>query len=1071
LAITDPQPALAAPRAARRRAGLVLDVAVLAGILAVLAFPALSRVAADRQPVAPGSAVVLPPPTPAGNAPLRVLPTGLAPGPPPRRLADLRPAANALLGEARGARFMAQVSAQTLDAGRFRYPEFERIVPAGVAPAAATDLGARLIALGRGRSAAIAAYVLFDRAKARGGCAPHLNQLLLLSADVAPDWDAIGAAGARAAATCPGDPTAGWVVGLFESQADPHAGLARMRALRREFPGSGAVWSQEADALLRVAYVTPPTQPFVARHVYERALAGYLRARRLGAPRAELDLGIARALAGLGRAGDAVAVQRRAIAAAPPSAPLQARLTEYLESARRFADAADAATTLSRLQAAVPKGPGWFPQRYGVNDRSDLDTIEAEDANGPVSLGAGRLRGLSVYLGHLATAAATPVVDLSFIPDFRPSPGVTGSQRWCADWSRRRDALLAGGPEVARAGMPEEFVAVRADLADGHDDTRDCEGEPPMLAGIAALELGDARAARASGIKLDELQDERQNLWRWAGDLAHAERVAREWARRGGAPLPMLRLGEIEFLRRHYDAAARSFDTAARRARERGSQPFAPDAEALLKRGAALVAAGRRDEGLRALRAADDVATQHRPFRNVYAPTVALSWSYYALAQLGDAEREAGALRAAADDYAAARRLEPRFKTASAPAGNADFRVAHLWLNSAITEIGLGQPERGLLLARRALKVDPENPLFLMTTAFAAERAGHHATALRLNRGALWADKTAYPAANDLGVLLARQGRDDEAVAVLRRAVGANRDYALGWFNLGVVLGGMGLRHLPASQGSLARAFALDPALRDREREPTIDARTYRTGLDVSRPLPPEWRFAATQRRAPEKTVGLAALLLVGFGLARALTATRSGRELANTWLEPLGKTAGRVRLPAALRHPAFAVAATLAVVLWPLARNPSGGASAALAGALGLLVLVAAALRARALIARRASEGGEQDSWTPGVVFGLGAAAAGLTWAPLPVLRKAGPRVHWAAPVALACIALPLVTMTAWLGIPLTRALAASALIMAASLLTPIKPVDGGAIAAAGGTAAGLTGLALAVLLVLGLV
>ena len=93
------------------------------------------------------------------------------------------------------------------------------------------------------------------------------------------------------------------------------------------------------------------------------------------------------------------------------------------------------------------------------------------------------------------------------------------------------------------------------------------------------------------------------------------------------------------------------------------------------------------------------------------------------------------------------------------------------------------------------------------------------------------------------------------------------------------------------------------------------------------------------------------------------------------------------------------------------------------------------------------------------------------MTWAPLPVLRNAGPRVHWAAPVALACIALPLVAMTAWLDIPLTRALAASALVMAASLLTPIKPVDGGAIAAAGGTAAGLAGLALAVLLVLGLV
>ena len=445
----------------------------------------------------------------------------------------------------------------------------------------------------------------------------------------------------------------------------------------------------------------------------------------------------------------------------------------------------------------------------------------------------------------------------------------------------------------------------------------------------------------------------------------------------------------------------------------------------------------------------------------------------YALAQLGDAEREAGALRAAADDYAAARRLEPQLESGNTgvPAGNPDFRVAHLWLNSAITEIGLGHPGRGLRLARRALRVDPENPLFLMTTAFAAERAGHHATALRLNRAALWADKTAYPAANDLGVLLARQGRDDEAVAVLRRAVGANEGYALGWFNLGVVLGGMGLRHLPASQGSLARAFALDPALRDRERKPTIDARTYRTGLDVSRPLPPEWSFAATQRRAPEKTVGLAALLLVAFGLARALAATGSGRELANTWLEPLANAAGRLRLPSVLRHPAVAVAATLAVLLWPLARAPSGGTSAAVAGALGVVVLVAAALRARALVARRAGERGAQDSWTPGVAFGLGTAAAGLTWAPLPVLRNAGPRVHWAAPVALACIALPLVAMTAWLDIPLTRALAASALIMGASLLTPIKPVDGGAITAAGGTAAGLTALALAVLLVLGLV
>ena len=82
----------------------------------------------------------------------------------------------------------------------------------------------------------------------------------------------------------------------------------------------------------------------------------------------------------------------------------------------------------------------------------------------------------------------------------------------------------------------------------------------------------------------------------------------------------------------------------------------------------------------------------------------------------------------------------------------------------------------------------------------------------------------------------------------------------------------------------------------------------------------------------------------------------------------------------------------------------------------------------------------------------------------------KASPRSHWAAPAALAVVAVPLVLATVWLDIPLTRSLAAAALVMAASLLTPVKPVDGGAIAAAGGTAAGLAGIALAAVLALGL-
>jgi hypothetical protein len=358
-----------------------------------------------------------------------------------------------------------------------------------------------------------------------------------------------------------------------------------------------------------------------------------------------------------------------------------------------------------------------------------------------------------------------------------------------------------------------------------------------------------------------------------------------------------------------------------------------------------------------------------------------------------------------------------------------------------------------------------------MTAGYAAARADHAPAAIRFNRAALAADQTAFPAANDLGVLLARAGRDEEAVRALRRAVGADEGYALGWFNLGVVLAGMGPAHLLASQGALARAFTLDPALRDRERTPTLDARTYRSRLDVSRPLPPTWTFAQEQRHAPAKTAGLAALLAAVFALSRALAARRSARALAGTWLEPMDRASGRLSFLKRLRHPALAIAVTLVVLLLPLARDPGGGTTAAVAGALGLLVLLGIALRGRAIVARREPERPEQRAWPPGMAFGLGAAFAGLLWAPLPVYgARASPRLHWAAPAALAVVALPLVIATVVWDVPLTRALAAAALVMAASLLTPVKPVDGGAIAAAGGTAAGLAGIALAVVLALGL-
>jgi Zn-dependent protease len=93
---------------------------------------------------------------------------------------------------------------------------------------------------------------------------------------------------------------------------------------------------------------------------------------------------------------------------------------------------------------------------------------------------------------------------------------------------------------------------------------------------------------------------------------------------------------------------------------------------------------------------------------------------------------------------------------------------------------------------------------------------------------------------------------------------------------------------------------------------------------------------------------------------------------------------------------------------------------------------------------------------------------AIGLPWAPLPVVRADGednPRLHLAAPLTLAALSLVLFVESAWLHVPITQAWAVAALIMSASTLLPIGPLDGAHVGKAGAAAAtGVVGGALLV-------
>jgi tetratricopeptide (TPR) repeat protein len=354
----------------------------------------------------------------------------------------------------------------------------------------------------------------------------------------------------------------------------------------------------------------------------------------------------------------------------------------------------------------------------------------------------------------------------------------------------------------------------------------------------------------------------------------------------------------------------------------------------------------------------------------------------------------------------------------------------------------------------------------------ALERAREPDRAIDAYRAAVREDPSLYPAWNDLGVGLAGDDRLEEAADAFRHAVGARPEYGLAWFNLGVALERLGPEHAAASQGAFGRAVRADPDLRGRERTFVTDSDPYFTTLDLSKPLPPKWEFAQTQERAPVAAAGLAVALLLGLQLSRTLVG-QSRRKEAQQWLELTRDALGR--LPRALASPAWvvAIAATVIVFLVPLLRSPEATWTSAILLVLGVGILIVIVLRSRLLIALREGVALRQRGWTPGILAGLVLALFGLAWAPLPVAEtnRPAPAVHWIGPVAAGAAALCLLPLGVAFEVPNTMALGSAALVMAASLLTPIEPMDGGLVAKGPvGVAAVVAVLGAALFLLLGL-
>ncbi|MDR0415902.1 MAG: tetratricopeptide repeat protein, partial [Propionibacteriaceae bacterium] len=135
-------------------------------------------------------------------------------------------------------------------------------------------------------------------------------------------------------------------------------------------------------------------------------------------------------------------------------------------------------------------------------------------------------------------------------------------------------------------------------------------------------------------------------------------------------------------------------------------------------------------------------------------------------------------------------------------------------------------------------------------------------------QAALDLDPSLFSSWNNLGVLLAQDGQAEAAADAFKHAIQAVPDYSYAWFNLGVVAAGQsGFRAFVLSQGALGKAGALDADWKGQDPVLAFDDEVYQSGLDVSKPIPPDWHLAQSVRsNTPVITVGLVLMVLWRLG-------------------------------------------------------------------------------------------------------------------------------------------------------------------------------------------------------------
>jgi tetratricopeptide (TPR) repeat protein len=908
--------------------------------------------------------------------------------------------------------------------------------------------------------AAMIGYSLLMAVRKTGNtCDVQTSIAYLVAIGTTPDLDNVRQEVQAAEQLCPDDPTPSWLWAKFLStQAAVTGEIRRLTGrpaerrrmaerafadLRTRYPGLPVGYAGTADLYLDWADSAERAggEPFQVRSWRRHAAELYAQARqRSDDPR--LAVGHARALSVLQQGDAAIDLINQAATQDPGDPAIGAVRSTILGRAGRHAEAAAA------IAAETTRPPWWS---------SATSPFESDYLSGGYA--SAEYPPLTVLDQTPTGYGAGGVDDISFIPRTRyPRSGAA-----CRSLVAMEEWLLAGQPNrvhqliaaLSGESMPEDCrdllyssdsaatMTAFADLASG--SWSDFESVAARIAGPG----GDPAGTES------DLQDAWQDLLRSAGQFEAARTAALAWTQRepenGRATQ---RLGETSYFSGHYDDAVDHFARAATMfSRQSTMDPDAADDFGVypaqqavwvrLQQAVALQRLDRDDKAEPLLREAAGAAAQIR-----------IEYSYWTDYVAMHVQSQLGVLAARHQDWpAAADHLHKAISIGERNEEILDFgddpiTTEHLGQagmlhgaqdnNLALAYVKLGRAKEAVPVARKALLRDPASPVFIDTVAFALDAAGQTTEAVSHYREALQRDPTSYASANNLAVLLAHNGDPAGARELLEAAVRAEPSYSLGWHNLGVIeQGDRSFAGYLRSQGALGRAALLDTALRGADATLQPDRVIYDTGVDVSRPIPPDWTYASTA--SPPRThwtITVIALLLVrvGYALFANLASDRLSQQIltAQPGVRPVW---WRRSLPAGL---AGGLAALILIGRGPwLAPNVTN-----LVLAVTMVALVATPVAVRWWSTRSA----EQYSTPLVMAAGIVGAAVGLAFAPFPSIR--GPRLqpiaYWIVPLVLGAIGIVSAVSVLTTGVPLARLAALGCLTLLSSIFVAVPPMDG---------------------------